>query len=49
MVTDQTFIGNWTLIYFGYTSCPEDCPEELEKIAKVIEMIGSLRFYNLFC
>lgn len=38
-VTDQTLIGHWTLIYFGYTSCPDDCPEELRKLAEAVEKI----------
>ena len=47
VVTDQTLMGHWTVIYFGYTSCPEDCPQELEKLAQVIKMIGSFRYINV--
>ncbi|MCO5587530.1 hypothetical protein L7F22_041480 [Adiantum nelumboides] len=39
LVTDKDLRGQWTLIYFGYTSCPDDCPEELEKLANTVNAI----------
>ncbi|RKP01644.1 hypothetical protein CXG81DRAFT_29704 [Caulochytrium protostelioides] len=38
-VTDQDFRGKWMLVYFGYTFCPDVCPEELEKMGTVIDAI----------
>lgn len=38
-ITEREFLGHWTLIYFGYTSSPDADPEELQKMAKVIELL----------
>jgi len=39
-VTDASWRGRWMLVYFGYTTCPDLCPTELQTVASALELLG---------
>ena len=38
-VTDQSLFGRFSLIYFGYTNCPDVCPLDMNRISMALEII----------
>lgn len=39
-ITEKNFLGNWVLVYFGYTSSPDVGPEQIQTMAKAVDMLG---------
>ena len=42
-VTDADLKGKWSLVYFGYTHCPDACPTALNDIATALDGLGPKR------
>ncbi|KAL2256571.1 hypothetical protein VTK26DRAFT_1466 [Humicola hyalothermophila] len=42
-VTDEDLKGRYSLVYFGFTHCPDICPEELDKMAKMFDLVEEQR------
>jgi len=40
LVTNRTFEGKWTLLYFGFARCPDICPSEMVKVGKVMDTLA---------
>ncbi|CAB3753535.1 hypothetical protein LMG29542_02050 [Paraburkholderia humisilvae] len=39
-ITAGTFKGDTTLVYFGYTHCPDVCPETMARLMQVLGKLG---------
>jgi len=42
-VTDATFLGEWVILYFGFSYCPDICPNELVKLGKALDRLDATK------
>jgi protein SCO1/2 len=42
-ITDTDLKGKWSLVYFGYTHCPDACPTALNDISIALADLGAKR------
>ena len=40
-VTDESFRGEWLIVFFGFTHCPAACPMTLAKLAAALDELGT--------
>lgn len=38
--TEKDLLDSYSLIYFGFTNCPDICPDELDKMGAVVSAVG---------
>ena len=39
LVSDEDYLGKYLLVYFGFTNCPDICPNELVKIGNIVNAL----------
>ncbi|KAK5695055.1 Cu-binding protein, partial [Elasticomyces elasticus] len=40
VVTEEALRGKYSFVYFGFTHCPDICPDELDKMAAIIDNVN---------
>ena len=43
-ITKSDLMGKWTLMYFGFTNCPDECPTTMYQLSKLIKVLRDKDF-----
>ena len=43
-ITKSDLMGKWTLMYFGFTKCPDECPTTMYQLSKLIKVLRDKNF-----
>ena len=38
-MTEHTYAGKYTLLYFGFARCPDICPSEMVKVGSILDQL----------
>ena len=39
--TEQSFLGKWSIVFFGFTTCPDVCPTAMSNINQVVQKLDA--------
>ena len=42
--TKSDLLGKWTLMYFGFTRCPDECPTSMYQMSKLVKVLREKNF-----
>ena len=40
LITDKDLLGNYHILFFGYTFCPDICPTSLQVLTRALQILG---------
>ena len=43
-ITKSDLMGKWTLMYFGFANCPDECPTTMYQLSKLIKVLRDKDF-----